>query len=464
MYSGACDGGFVKKCASCSKDLPEAALHCVFCGAKQAPAPAVQPGLAKTAFGYSANEVMNQLGRPGAPPQAAPQYQPPASTSPYSQRNQPASQPPPYGQPQQPYNQGPQQGGYPQQGGLAPQSNPHAATIAIAPGGGPAPLQYAQTQPAPYQQQQQPYQPNAGAYQVPYQQPSGMGINAPNPHTPPPLGPMSGQPPYLGAQHAGPVPIEPWRYALRLHMIVWGAVMLVVFAVPVTTDPMAFHWDGIGDMPAKMLIMTLLFPIVGALAVAFGSGPLPAMVRGSIAVALGLATIVTPLALAGDAPPWQFFVGLVAILTLIPGLLVRNEYTESMVARVLVTIGVICMILPLLVPEGGELKLVQLFKALIDAPGKGKVMPIVEIVEVVLVVLSLLAWMPGPATGGAKIFAWAIILWSTLGRTLAQILISHDIGAAFTKAPGHVVEWGLEAAVMVLIGYGGATVVGKQLE
>ncbi|HEY0251147.1 MAG TPA: hypothetical protein VGC41_06450, partial [Kofleriaceae bacterium] len=50
----------MKKCASCTKDLPEAALHCVFCGVKQPPAPAVQPGLAKTAFGYS-NEQLQQL-------------------------------------------------------------------------------------------------------------------------------------------------------------------------------------------------------------------------------------------------------------------------------------------------------------------------------------------------------------------------------------------------------------------
>src|SRR5205807_1266600 len=146
---------------------------------KQSPASAVQPGLAKTAFGYSANDVMNQLGRPGAPAPSVPQYQPPTSTAPYGQRPQPPSQPPPYGQ-----------GPY-QQGGHAPPSNPHAATVAMAPGGSPQPLAYAATQPAPYQQQG--YQPNAGAYQVPYQQPSGMGINAPNPHTPPPLAPM-GQP------------------------------------------------------------------------------------------------------------------------------------------------------------------------------------------------------------------------------------------------------------------------------
>src|SRR6185436_13944648 len=68
MYSWAlATGERVKKCASCSKDLPEAALHCVFCGAKQALAPAAAP--AKTAFGYSANEVMQQLGN-AQPPRA----------------------------------------------------------------------------------------------------------------------------------------------------------------------------------------------------------------------------------------------------------------------------------------------------------------------------------------------------------------------------------------------------------
>ena len=89
----------MKKCASCTKDLPEAALHCVFCGAKQPPAPAVQPGLAKTAFGYS-NEMMAQLRQPPttaqspAPPMPppAPPLRPSAQVMP---RANPSSQPPP---------------------------------------------------------------------------------------------------------------------------------------------------------------------------------------------------------------------------------------------------------------------------------------------------------------------------------------------------------------------------------
>ena len=71
----------MKKCASCTKDLPDAALHCVFCGAKQPPA--VQQGMAKTAFGYSANDVADQVrqqggpqGRPLPPTAQAPAYNP----------------------------------------------------------------------------------------------------------------------------------------------------------------------------------------------------------------------------------------------------------------------------------------------------------------------------------------------------------------------------------------------------
>src|SRR5678815_2312656 len=60
--------GTVKKCASCTKDLPDAALHCVFCGAKQPPAPATAGGVAKTVLGsYSANDVIDSLKHQGRP-------------------------------------------------------------------------------------------------------------------------------------------------------------------------------------------------------------------------------------------------------------------------------------------------------------------------------------------------------------------------------------------------------------
>ena len=62
----------MKKCASCTKDLPDAALHCVFCGAKQAPAPAAQPAMAKTVMGsYSASDMIAALKAGGTLPSGA---------------------------------------------------------------------------------------------------------------------------------------------------------------------------------------------------------------------------------------------------------------------------------------------------------------------------------------------------------------------------------------------------------
>ena len=130
----------MKKCASCTKDLPDAALHCVFCGAKQAPAPAVQPGLAKTAFGYSANELLEQARRTGAPP-AAP-------------RTAPAPVPPMPTMPQPPAGIGTMPTMLP--------NMPPPRTSAPPPMA-PSPPPYAPPQPSPYAPPQpSPYAPPAG--------------------------------------------------------------------------------------------------------------------------------------------------------------------------------------------------------------------------------------------------------------------------------------------------------------
>lgn len=446
----------MKKCASCSKDLPDAALHCVFCGAKQAAAPAVQPGLAKTAFGYSQNEVMQQLGRPQAQP--APQ---PSGLAPPAAHAQPTAFEPPRAH-------SPSQGPYGQQGGLAnPNVAANAATMMVGPGQGPgfqpspSSPQTPFSQGAPYQPpQQQPYQ---APQQQPYSGGGGMGIHSPPQPTPAPL--PTAAPPYLASQTAARAgrPIEPWKDTLKLMMLIFGALALVSFATPVRVDPMAFNWDAIIHAPGKMKIGPLIWATVGLLSIAMALIPMASAPRGAIALVLGLAGVVTPLALLGGAPPWQALLSLAGLMLLIPGLLVRDEYTESLLARVLVTIGVICVLLPLLIPTNGEIRLVGMFKGLLDAPGEAKVGYILELATVVVVVMSLLVWMPGPATAGAKIFAW-VLLGLLVADSLVPLVVSGEIGDILSKAPGAAVQWVPMMVYMVLIGYGGATVIGKQLE
>ena len=67
--------------------------------------------------------------------------------------------------------------------------------------------------------------------------------------------------------------------------------------------------------------------------------------------------------------------------------------------------------------------------------------------------------------GGAKVFAWLIILWPTLISQLALLLAQGHLGDVIKESPFRAtMEWAPAAAYMALVGYGLATVFGKQLE
>jgi len=394
--------------------------------------------MAKTAFGYSANEVMQELNRP-----------------------RPSSQQPPYQQPPQP--QYPQQPPY-------PQPPPNAANAATMFAPGPPPMQQQGGYPVgsggmPPQQMMPTAAPHMPTHAVGGPGPApGMGIHSPQQLTPQPL--PTAPPPYLASQTAARAghPIEPWKDALRLWMFVWGALTLAAFVTPVASDPMAFNWDAIIHGAGKEKLPPLIMAAVGLLSVVIAGIPMAPMARGVLAGVLGLVGTFVPFVVVG-MPPWQLLMPFIAAVVLLPGLLVRNEYTESTLARVLVTIGVVALLLPFLVPDHGGIPLVDMFKALIDAPGEAKLVPALELGLLVIAVMSLLCWMPGPATGGAKVFAWLVILWSTLMFQIGGLLVEGHLGDAIKASPFKAtMEWAPHAAYFVLIGYGLATVIGKQLE
>jgi hypothetical protein len=389
----------VKKCASCAKDLPEAALHCVFCGAKQ-PAPAVQPAAAKTAFGYSANEVMQELNRPRTAPRPA--------------------------QPSHP--------------------QPATAATVFAPPKGSAVIP--------------PQPPAIGTPAAP----PGMGIHARQQITPQPL--PAAPPPYLASQTAARAghPIDPWKSSLRRWMVVFGALTLAAFVTPLESDPITFHWDTIVHGEGLTKLPPLIMGAVGVLSVLVGALPMPAAARGVLAAMLGLAGAFVPL-FVGGMPRWQDLVPFVGMSILIPFLLVRNEYTDSLLPRVLITIGVGALLLPYLLPTDDGLPLVNSVKALIEQSGTAKLQPALNLGLLVIAVMSLLTWMPGPATGGATVFAWLLVLWSTLILHVGSLVIGGNIPDAIQSSPYlATMEWAPHAAYFVLGGYGLATVIGKQLE
>jgi hypothetical protein len=285
--------------------------------------------------------------------------------------------------------------------------------------------------------------------------------------------PAAQPPPYYGSQTSRTIrPRDPWRDSLRAMMFLWGLAIIAAFCTPVLTSPsLVFNWRAILDGTGTDRLLPLTVAAVGFLSLVIPFIPMPTAVRGVIATLLGLAGIAMPMAL-GHLPEWQFLSLMGGTLILVPGLLIRNEYRDSILPRLLVTIGVLGILLPHLVPDHGTIPLVGLFKALIDVPGSAKVAFALQVGLITIVVISLLAWLPAPVTGGAKVWAWLIILWALVTH-LAQLVLTGHIGDAISASPfAALAAWVIGghgpgvigSAYLVIVGYGLASALGKQLE
>jgi len=292
-------------------------------------------------------------------------------------------------------------------------------------------------------------------------------MGAPNYH------PASQPPPFAHVNTAARIgrPIEPWKDTLRLMMFIWGAALLVAFAVPTVVDPLAFSWDTILNGKGTEKLPPLIMAAVGLLSIAIAGIPTSPAPRGMFAAMLGLTGVLVPLFLPG-MPDWKVLASLGGMFLLLPGLFLRTEYRESIAPRVMITLGVLACLAMFLVPENGEVPLVNQFDHLVHAPGKAKIDPILTVTYIALLVLTLLAWLPSPSTGGAIVFAWVLIAWPVI-VLLTSLLVSDSIGPAISKTPGRVLQQAIAGggiafmagvAYAVLIGYGIATLVGKKLE
>ena len=325
--------------------------------------------------------------------------------------------------------------------------------------GGPGPLPGAGMPPPAYQPPA--YQPPMG--QPAYQPPMPMGQ---------PMGqPMA--PPYLASRTAARAgaPRDPYADGLRLVLIVFGALLIVSFVAPLTLHgKTVFRWDLLkGDGGAIAKFDQVYLAAAGVLALVFGIVSLANVPRGLLAAVLGL----VPLALhfvvddLKNAPKirWQEIVEFVGFLTLVPGLLLRHEYKSQMLPRILATIGALCILLPLLVPEGGaDPKIKMIIDSIGKAPGKAKVIALLQLYPVVLAALALLCWLPAPSTGGAKIIAWMIIVTGVV-LSYGTLLVMGHIGEVVKRDFNGALFGGwVIAAWLAFIGYGLATVLGKNLE
>ncbi|MFN0245590.1 MAG: hypothetical protein ACKV2T_01695 [Kofleriaceae bacterium] len=595
----------MKKCSSCTKDLPDAALHCVFCGAKQAPAAATPPAaMAKTVMGYNANDEINRArdqaaqnaarNAPGALGHASTMASPgglghaatlatPGGLGHASTMASPGPSPgarpgqSPYGAPAGGsfggapgagaqartmfVDQGPPPGAMPQQGRPPSPSQPAPMLGPAVPGGmplgGPSPMADVKTF-APDPGRIAPAVGAPGGPQLPhghggpamggpgqgYGGPSmggpGQGYGGPSMGGPgqgyggPSMGgpgqgyggPSMGGPGqgYGGLGHGpgpgyqGPAanpdaktilpaynpqpvapsapawvpsyqttrggrPIDPFKDTLRTQLFIWGGILVACFAVPISLSPMIGMWDAVihGEGTAKL--GPLLLVAVGLLSIVIAAIPMTTGPRGLIASMLALAGILVPmLVIAPALPEWQALLSIAGTMILVPALLARNEYTESSLPRILITVGALAALAPFLIPQNGSIPLVDLFRLLIDAPGKLKILMALFVGYVLVLVLTLLAWMPAPATAGAKVLAWVLLLFPLIVHAVGIVLSggsgidfernlnplvlgwAYGASAAGAGAAAAIGALGLGSAYLAISSYGLASVIGKKLE
>lgn len=306
---------------------------------------------------------------------------------------------------------------------------------------------------------------------------------APSPMGPPPGAPMQpmphqgteqvkplSPPPYLASQTAARMdaPQEPWEGTLRMVMIVFGLVLVAGFAAPwaLGGDKTIFGWTGLGDMDTFTKVRRIMFAGTGVLSILLGVLPLASLGRGVAAALIGLAPVLYGKFGGGHIDKMGLLVAL-GTLPLVAGLIVRSQYKSSMAARIMVTIGALAVIAFYLVPQkgfGDKGMLIAVFENFGDADGKGKVSALIGLLPFFLGVASLIAWIPAPSSAGAIVLAW---IWIAVPLIFAvsMLLLGDNIGDNLKAGLGRVLwQPGAAMAWTALIGYGIATVVGKQLE
>ncbi len=274
-------------------------------------------------------------------------------------------------------------------------------------------------------------------------------------------------PPYLASQTAARMdaPIEPWAGSLKILMMVFGFLLILCYVMPHrVTGETVFSWTNIGKQPNSVRIMTSMILGTGFLAAVAALLPLVTLGRGIGAAFLGLSPVVYGLVGRGKVAEWHEFVLILGILTLIPGLLVRAQYRSSIAGRLMTTIGVLCVLAVHLIPINDVVLIKGLFTQVGDAEGRFKIGAIVNLLPFFLAIVSLLVWLPSTTSAGGTVLAWIWIMLTAV--TLWTMWAIGSDPVEDLKAKMHVVLW-LPIAMTawnVFVGYGVATVVGKQLE
>lgn len=191
--------------------------------------------------------------------------------------------------------------------------------------------------------------------------------------------------------------------ALRRTSLVFGALLVLLVAIPFSIDPLRFPWHVVTEqMPMRLLAL----PSIGLVMAILGLVPSPLLLTRTFAVLLGGVAI---LALLGTTPgaevgiPGAVPVALVTASLILTGAagLIRRVAPWSNVARPIAGIAILCALVLYLVPgiASDGLLVTGAVKGLEGASGIGLFVGIAALVPLALAILSLSTLLPPTSVG-----------------------------------------------------------------
>jgi hypothetical protein len=461
-------------CPKCSKPVTEGAAHCGYCGNKLSPPIAEK----KTVFGYAAMK-MPAASQPEPQPRQQPAAQP-----------RPQPQPTPAAQPAQPQPRPAPQAVAPAHAApAAPPPEDAMAKTQFATPPAPAPVQPTHTSqdglPAPASlRRSQPYPAAAPAHQPPAAaaaaavpptvvsdavtpspaaipptmfaaaapvvaapaEPPAAAVEPAAKKEPPPKPKKEPKPkkapkPLLASEslEADRAPVEPGKGAMRVLMILGGLLLAGLFCAPFSGagDKLLFSWDLLKGQEGIQFISTIYLAAGGVIFIAAGLLPLPYIIRAMTATLFALAPI--GIAMAGVGAEWRALALFVIVVLLPAALFHRARYRSSILARILVGLGVLGVLATLLIPIGSSVPLVQVFDGLGSVSAEQAIPKLLPLVLLLLAVLSLLAFLPSSMTGLTGIWAVLVILYLPVVawyQAMLQTSPSHIFQTLHTFYPG----------------------------
>lgn len=427
-------------CPKCTKQAPEGAAHCGYCGAPLREASAPEK---KTLFGYAAmGPRAAPAGEAAIGPDAAAGPAGPAATG------RPARSTAAEAMARTQLDSGtaahaattrPSSGGTPlpmtlmKQGLPAPaslrRSQPHEVQPRHPAGPAIPKTALAAAQPEPASDPQPAALPARSAL-IP---PTAAGLPAASaPLLPATVAPSPAGPP-VGREPSRPVlasetlaedraPAEPGRSAMRVLMATGGLLLLGLFLAPVGEGAhgLRFAWQALSGLEGLPLLERVYLAACGLLSLAAALLPIPFLARALAGALLGLGGLALVMASAGG--DWRLVANISVCFLLPAGLLHRWRYRDSLLARLLVALCVAAVLVLLLVPGPAGVPLLQALEGLGEASAAGAVARLSPLLLLLLALLSLLAFLGSGSTGLVQVWAVCLLFYVPLQSSLVALL------------------------------------------